>query len=347
MPNPRPGATPRRALATLVLAVGAFTLGHLHCQAGRALGVVVPDSVAGARPPDDPRAAPAPPRPAAAGGQGGGADAARRHTFGLLNATSDAEWAALRARTLRAGWYADPARPLADLDDPDAWNARNMLPDFACPHLEQVPDRTRKGEIKHVCHPRRLAYDGKDDGCLVYSFGCAGDFSFEDALFRMHDKACEIHMFDPAKAWERKDDARAKNIHYHAWGLRSTYDDSKSVVWPKGKKGGFRTFPETRAALGHENRTLDVLKIDCEGCEWSTVRDWIGVGARQILVETHGLPSPQGTPRARWYQKPLNLTEYFGMYRDNGYVLFSKERNGKWAAELGFMKMADDFWRAP
>jgi hypothetical protein len=41
--------------------------------------------------------------------------------------------------------------------------------------------------------------------------------------------------------------------------LLSTYDNSKSVVWPKGRGGGFKTFPETLELLGHQNRTIDIL----------------------------------------------------------------------------------------
>eukprot|EP00592_Proboscia_alata_P001413 CAMPEP_0194378158 /NCGR_PEP_ID=MMETSP0174-20130528/34406_1 /TAXON_ID=216777 /ORGANISM="Proboscia alata, Strain PI-D3" /LENGTH=314 /DNA_ID=CAMNT_0039159983 /DNA_START=32 /DNA_END=976 /DNA_ORIENTATION=+ len=269
--------------------------------------------------------------------------AARRHTFGLLNETSNEEWEDIRKKTIRASWYANPKNPLDDVDNPGLWNEKNMLPNFHCPKKEMVPKR-QKGEVKYVCNPQRLSYDGKEDSCLIYSFGCAGDFSFEDEIFHMHNKTCEIHIFDPAK-WGRKNDIPNKNIHYHAWGLKSTYDNSKSIVWPKGRGGGFKTFPETLELLGHRNRTIDILKMDCEGCEWSTVQDWIHLNIRQILVEMHGVPNPKGTPKARWYQKRMNLNEYYGLYKESGYSLFSKEQNGKLSLELSFMKMTEDFWK--
>lgn len=198
--------------------------------------------------------------------------AAQRHTFGLLDKISDEEWEAIRQKTIRTSWYENPKNPLENVDEPLLWNEKNMIPNFDCPIKEAVPKRV-KGETKYVCNPQRLVYDGKEGGCLIYSFGCAGDFSFEDEISKMHNKACEIHVFDPAKAWERKDDIPSKNIHYHAWGLRSTYDDSKSVVWPKGRGGGFKTFPETLELLGHTNRIIDILKVS-----------WLAILKKRILA---------------------------------------------------------------
>jgi hypothetical protein len=53
----------------------------------------------------------------------------------------------------------------------------------------------------------------------------------------------------------------------------------------------FQTMEETVRKLGHAGRTIDLFKIDCEGCEWYTYKDWFqaGVDIRQVLVEVHSV----------------------------------------------------------
>ena len=77
-------------------------------------------------------------------------------------------------------------------------------------------------------------------------------------------------------------------------------------------------------ALGHEGRTIDILKIDCEGCEWETVKSWFkgGIRIRQILVEVH-----VGTKDAM----PLPAMEFMSFMKQQGYVIFHKEPNIAWA----------------
>jgi len=271
---------------------------------------------------------------------------ARLHSFGLFHNVSDNEWKLLRAKTTASSWYANPQNPLEDVDEAKLWLKNNMNPTFDCPRMEGVGVGGQRTKL--VCNPKRFV-KGEDNSngpqrCLIYSVGSAGDFHFEDSIANMHNNKCEIHVFDPAD-WSREGDVENKNIHYHAWGLSSTYDSSKSVVWPKGRGGGFKTIPETQELLGHQGRTIDLFKIDCEGCEWSSIGDWIHLEPRQILIETHGVPSPRGTPKARWYQKPMNLTEYFGNFQNHGYALYSKDIVNEISAELSFIKLHDDFWK--
>lgn len=273
------------------------------------------------------------------------------HSLGLFNDISNKDWEQLRIVSIGKSWYAEPDNPLADIYDAALWNKKNMKPTFACPRMGAVGVGGQR--TKYICNPKRLAHrvigdppgDSRGGGdCLIYSVGSAGDFSFEDDIAQMHNNTCEIHVFDPAD-WSRKGDETNKNIHYHAWGMKSTYDKSPSIVWPKGRKGGFKTFPETMELLKHHaNRTIDLLKIDCEGCELSTMKDWIHLDIRQILMEVHGVPTPNGTITQRWYKNPMDISEYYKAFSDNNFALYSKDPVNDLVMELSFLKLHRDFW---
>jgi hypothetical protein len=220
---------------------------------------------------------------------------AYKQSFGLFDDISEPMWNRMRDTARKTGWYTNPTNPLWKVESETFWLGNNLYPNFHCPHIERVGG----GEgTKFLCYPHRLIHrdeedenenknNKKDGGCLIYSVGCAGDFNFEDAMSIKYNKECEIHVFDPAD-WTRKNDIESKNIHYHPWGLVSTYDKkSKSVVWPKGRGGGFKTFQESIELLGHQDRIIDIFKIDCEGCEWSTHKDWIGFGKFQSSKVTN------------------------------------------------------------
>jgi hypothetical protein len=106
-------------------------------------------------------------------------------------------------------------------------------------------------------------------------------------------------------------------INYHRYGLGledgSKYKSLKTVV----------------NELGHKNKVIDIFKIDCEGCEWSTASQWFEapVTLRQILVETHKSDVIK-TPR------------FFDILYENNYVIFHKEPN---IAYSGSKNMAMEF----
>lgn len=280
---------------------------------------------------------------------------AYQHSFGLFDDITDLMWQRMQKKTKAYSWYRNPLTPLEKVEDAEWWNSHNMLPHFQCPHAERIGGSSKKHlneyeGTKLVCNPQRLLHPPEKPTCLIYSVGCAGDFKFEDAMAELHNGACEIHVFDPADWTKRAGNQRKlNNIHFHAWGLKSSYDqESKSVVWPRGRGGGFKTFQETLELLGHQNRIIDIFKIDCEGCEWSSHKDWIGFGFRQILIEMHGVPKPEGDPKARWYQRPLDISkDYYQDFLDQGYALFSRDPNGALGLELSFLKLHPDFWQAP
>ena len=177
----------------------------------------------------------------------------------------------------------------------------------------------------------------------MYSVGSQGDFAFEiglqGVLGNQYD-TCEIHIFDMGD-YETKM-PEGKNMHYHQWGLQkgqdaNEFDPSKEIA--KGRS--YYSLPETVKLLGHENReAIDIFKIDCERCEWSTWQDWFGPSIpmlQQILVETHEAPLKETLPF------------FDGIMKDNGYVMFHKEANIQFAGgncvEFGFLKLHDEFFK--
>jgi hypothetical protein len=98
----------------------------------------------------------------------------------------------------------------------------------------------------------------------------------------------------------------------------------------------FFTLQETIDKLGHQNRVIDVFKIDCESCEWTTYKDWLEseVDIRQILVKVHNVP----------YQTIV----FFTAVQNAGYVTFHKEPNTQYAdgncQEYCFLKLNQSFF---
>jgi hypothetical protein len=127
-------------------------------------------------------------------------------------------------------------------------------------------------------------------------------------------------------------------MHYHQWGITSSYhNDSRSKVKVLHNRGApitmhdakFKTFPETLQLLGHENRTIDLLKADCEYCEWFSYQDWIRYGdVRQLMIETHHVPLPETVPGV-WPWPGTNMTpsQFFDDMQQANFIMFSKEPN--------------------
>jgi Methyltransferase domain len=139
--------------------------------------------------------------------------------------------------------------------------------------------------------------DSVHGGCLIYSIGSEGDFRFEEGFQDTFPDTCEIHTFDFTDFSAKV--PHNKNIHFHNWGLKASYEEDKDKYEVANfgppsphllKTRPFKTFQETIRELGHEGRPIDIFKIDCEGCEWSTYKDWLGADLRQILIEVHKVP---------------------------------------------------------
>jgi Methyltransferase domain len=216
------------------------------------------------------------------------------------------------------------------------WYYNNFYPVFHCPHAKRV---WGVGDgPKWVCDPHRLvrvaqrrnASGEPGPHCIIYSVGSQGNYEFEDGMIQQIGTICEIHVFDYSGNFERPQN-KEQNIHFHQWGLQASFENRS--------QGTFYTFPEILQLLGHENKTIDIFKIDCEGCEWNTQQDWINQDIRQVLIETHQLPR----------NSSLGLN-YFHSYKRHQFAMFSREVNGYGGGqyyEFSYIKLHPDFWDPP
>lgn len=141
--------------------------------------------------------------------------------------------------------------------------------------------------------------------CLVYSVGSNKDASFELEIANRLT-GCEIHTFDHTIGpWLERPLIRNWTFHFFGLGI--------------GKK--LKTLSKIMKQLGHENRIIDIFKIDCENCEWDAfypLVDECSSGSvstiqyiKELNIELHGRP-------------PYNLIQKFA---ECGFVLFYKEPN--------------------
>jgi hypothetical protein len=240
---------------------------------------------------------------------------ALKESFGFFDDISDQSWQYRQSLARKRQDHTLPLEKSLHENRPAFWYVNNYYPSFSCPHLWRVGGA---GDgPKYLCDVHRLP---KQPSCLVYSVGSKAKFEFEDGLIaEIGHEACEIHVFDPRPlpAGMAETLASTKNIHFHKWGLGSSYDEKFNPRKPGIKRGNFRTLNETMTELGHTGKTIDVFKIDCEGCEWATYKDWLAVDIRQLLVETHDLAAAG----------PEASSDFFDDLIDAGFNVISREPN--------------------
>lgn len=239
---------------------------------------------------------------------------------GFFDDIRDAGWKRLmeRIQTTPSCAASCAAEPAAH------WYQNNWEPNFTCLDERRIGRWGDGG--KWVCDPRRIVAKAEaGHGCLVYSVGSNNDFSFEESILRDISPACEIHTFDPTIGDRPAKPLADEQITFHPWGLSNKND------------GKYKTLQTIMQDLDHGNREIDILKIDCEGCEWSSYESWLdkGIRIRQILIELH-----QGTEGAT----PLPAMKFMESLSQRGFVIFHKEPNIQWAGgaciEYAFVRLA-------
>jgi len=247
----------------------------------------------------------------------------------------------------------------------------NYQPDFTCPNEERVGCTKGHGG-KWLCNPRNIKAASQDrvrnggNGCMIYTSSTKlNQFQFEKSLLDMMDGTdCEVHVFYPNTGKDAKDFPQEVreipseyNIIYHPWGFKSSAD---TRVTPN-----LRSLHATAKILHHEGKTIDLLALDCDGCEFDIFHDLldsfrsnptntINMDAdnvdnelspifMQMLIQVHGVPDLDIIHR------------FFQSIQDEGYVTFHKSmgaadsENGGIGGkndihDYGFLRLTKDFF---
>ena len=133
-----------------------------------------------------------------------------------------------------------------------------------CDRLVRLGSRGDGG--KTACMHTRLSSSAP---CLVVSVGSHGEASFENDVLALN-RSCEVHTLDPAMSpAEEKHSSASHRV------FREAFTPSSA------------TLPR------YTNRTISLLKIDCDGCEFDALLPWLAsTCTEQILVEVRAALRP-------------------------------------------------------
>lgn len=261
-------------------------------------------------------------------------DLALRESSGFFTDIPSNTWQMLKAKaySMQPNTRGNPLG-IESASRPSVWWQQHYEPEFVCPFERRIGRLGDGG--KWICDPHRITAK-LPSSCLVYSVGSNGDASFEAAILADVGMDCEIHVFDFddfADSVARQTNY-SSTVHYHPWGISSFTG------------GKFKTLEDTTKELGHTGQTIDIFKIDCEGCELDTYQSWLSadVTLKQIVVEIHPVMTITGAT-----MKLPETVELFESLKKAGYVITHKEPNVQFAqlklcVEYNFLKLSNEFW---
>ena len=172
-----------------------------------------------------------------------------------------------------------------------------------CAHLERLGNAGDGDKV--LCGASKLL----SGACRVVSVGSHGDFSFENNL---HQRApgCRMDTYDPEKSYAK---------------LAPRFVNFLPEVF------------QASSAKRYEGKRISVLKIDCEGCEYTALEPFLAATCTDtILLELHGckVASPRGEQVATSGWGPLRrLQESHKLMSalEADYVVYSAEPNVEWS----------------
>jgi len=112
-----------------------------------------------------------------------------------------------------------------------------------------------------------------DDPCVVYSFGIANDWTFEDFITQF---GCSVFAYDPSVKYPAN---RGDKIQFQQKGLADFFSPTMDTL-----SNYFKT-------NGHLDKTVQYLKIDIESHELDCFENWFSsealIHVKQIALELH------------------------------------------------------------
>ncbi|CAI7924553.1 unnamed protein product [Closterium sp. NIES-54] len=207
----------------------------------------------------------------------------------------------------------------SDVTDAADMLIRILVPTYQCPGEERLGVWGDGGKwtcmLPSTIQPKPI----------VYSIGSNESFSFESEI------SAELHIrtdtFDPFIPPEAQ--ARMKALpflRFHSIGVASAADINEYKKWyPKMR---FMRLGEIMKRLGHSY--VDVLKLDCEGCEENFIRELVKANHNKMGALTiHGGRLPFGQMLCEFHRTDMpnrTLPLVYGM-ESLGYRMFHIEPN--------------------
>lgn len=228
--------------------------------------------------------------------------------------------------------HADQPGEPCDLKSPES---------AACTNASRQALHHMAGALYSYSDPKNLQYFGSRGGvhvllqrtargpCVFYSFGIDFDHSFDDDLVRRW--GCKGFLFDPSIVMPSV--LKTGSMLFFSLGLRmleETRTQRGLHDWV------YVSLPGIARLFRH--RHLDVVKIDCEGCEYSVARDVAaedpGFFQRvdQLAIEVHVGRKWMKTPRHAHYLGLLyHMLSEAGLHFVHAYIqhcILADEKQG-------------------
>ena len=172
--------------------------------------------------------------------------------------------------------------------------------------------------------------------CVAASIGVGGEWTIEDALSQI---GCRVNAFDPTSNLRASHTAHASSherTRFHFLGLESPgeQDPPNRSSYGQLDRRHMANLSHllAMATTGRASDRVDVLKIDCEGCEWPLFR-WLAARqpallsrVRVLMVELHVTPD-------HGFHNTTQLVQLLTHVYDHGFEIYRRKLNPGFKAD--------------